>query len=42
MRALDLLVIAVYIAALVGIGIYFARNQKTTDDYFIARGTIPG
>jgi solute:Na+ symporter, SSS family len=42
MRALDLLVIAVYILGLAGIGIFFARNQKTTDDYFIARGTIPG
>ncbi len=42
MRGLDLLVIAVYIAALAGIGAYFARRQKTTEDYFIARGTIPG
>jgi SSS family solute:Na+ symporter len=42
MRTLDLLVIGVYIAALVSIGIFFARRQKTTDDYFIARGTIPG
>ena len=42
MRTLDLLVVAVYLCALVGIGIYFARSQKTTDDYFIARGTIPG
>jgi SSS family solute:Na+ symporter len=42
MRTLDLLVVAVYLTALVGIGIYFARSQKTTDDYFIARGTIPG
>jgi solute:Na+ symporter, SSS family len=42
MRTLDLSVVAIYLAALVGIGIYFARSQKTTDDYFIARGTIPG
>jgi SSS family solute:Na+ symporter len=41
-RALDLIVIAVYIAALVGIGIYFSRRQRTTEDYFIARGSIPG
>ncbi len=42
MRPLDLLVIAAYIAILAGIGIFFARRQRTTDDYFIARGTIPG
>jgi SSS family solute:Na+ symporter len=42
MRALDIVVIAVYIAGLVGIGIYFSRRQKTTEDYFIARGSIPG
>jgi SSS family solute:Na+ symporter len=42
MRPLDLLVIAIYISCLVGIGIYFSRRQKTTEDYFIASGTIPG
>ena len=29
-------------AGLVGIGVFFAQRQKTTEDYFIARGTIPG
>jgi len=29
-------------AGLVSIGVYFSRRQKTTEDYFIARGTIPG
>ncbi len=42
MHVLDLLVISVYLAAFVGIGIFFARRQRTTEDYFIARGTIPG
>jgi len=42
MRALDLVVIAIYIACLAGIGIFYSRNQKTTDDYFIARRSIPG
>jgi len=42
MRVLDIVVIALYISCLVGIGIYFSRRQKTTEDYFIARGTIPG
>ena len=42
MRILDLLVIAGYMACLVGIGIRFARRQKTTDDYFLANRSIPG
>lgn len=42
MRALDVTVIAVYVATLVGIGVFFARRQKTTEDYFIARASIPG
>jgi solute:Na+ symporter, SSS family len=42
MRALDILIILLYISGLVGIGIYFSRRQKTTEDYFIARGSIPG
>jgi len=29
-------------AGLVGIGLYFSGRQKTTEDYFIARRTIPG
>jgi SSS family solute:Na+ symporter len=42
MRTLDILVIAVYVASLVGIGIYFSRRQKTTESYFIANRSIPG
>jgi solute:Na+ symporter, SSS family len=42
MRILDILVIALYVISLVGIGIFFARRQKTTEDYFIARASIPG
>lgn len=42
MRILDILVIALYVASLVGIGIFLARRQKTTEDYFIARASIPG
>jgi SSS family solute:Na+ symporter len=42
MRPLDLLVIAVYVAVLVGIGIFFARGQRTTDEYFVASRSIPG
>jgi SSS family solute:Na+ symporter len=42
MRTLDLLVIVGYISCLVGIGVYFSRRQKTTEEYFIANGSIPG
>ncbi len=42
MRPLDTIIIVVYIAGLVGIGIFFAHKQKTTDDYFMASGSIPG
>ena len=34
--------IAAYICCLIGIGIYFARRQKTTEDYFVASRSIPG
>ena len=42
MRALDLFVIALYMVGLVGIGLYFARRQTTTENYFIAKRSIPG
>lgn len=41
MRALDLLVIVLYMGVLVGIGLRFARRQ-TTDEYFVAGRSIPG
>jgi SSS family solute:Na+ symporter len=41
MRALDIIVIALYMATLLGIGIRFARRQ-TTDEYFVAGRSIPG
>jgi SSS family solute:Na+ symporter len=42
MRVLDIVVIAVYMVALVGIGVRFARRQTTTDNYFLANRSIPG
>jgi SSS family solute:Na+ symporter len=42
MRTLDVVVIALYVSTLVGIGLFFSRRQKTTEDYFIARASIPG
>ncbi len=42
MRALDVLVIGVYMAALAGIGVYFSRRQTSTEEYFVASRSIPG
>src|SRR5579875_2397771 len=42
MRALDILVLALYIAGLIGIGVRFARRQNSTDEYFVAGRSIPG
>ncbi|QEE29200.1 sodium/solute symporter [Terriglobus albidus] len=42
MHTIDLIVLALYIIGLIGIGIRFARKQHTTDDYFVAGRSIPG
>lgn len=34
-------VVAVYLAALVFLGTWFARRESSTDDFFLARGRIP-
>jgi SSS family solute:Na+ symporter len=41
LRTLDLLVIAIYFAAVTWIGLYFARRQTSTEAYFVARRAIP-
>ncbi|MBV9084887.1 MAG: hypothetical protein JOZ62_19590, partial [Acidobacteriaceae bacterium] len=41
-RWLDLLVIAIYMGALVSVGLRFSRRQTSTDRYFVAKRTIPG
>src|SRR5579863_2337621 len=42
LRWLDVTVIAVYLATLVGIGLRFSRRQTSTERYFVARRSIPG
>ncbi|MGA2596256.1 MAG: sodium:solute symporter [Bryobacteraceae bacterium] len=42
LRWLDILVIAIYLATLTGVGLRFSRRQKTTQRYFIAQRSIPG
>lgn len=39
---LNYLVLLVYLVAVMLVGIYFARRQKSADDYFKAGGRIPG
>ena len=38
---LNYTVLAVYLLALVAMGVYFSRREKTTDDFFKAGGRIP-
>lgn len=42
MRVLDIFVIGLYMVGLVGIGLYFARRQTSTETYFVAKRSIPG
>jgi SSS family transporter len=40
-RALDYGVLGIYLASLVGMGIYFARREKSTGDFFLGGRRIP-
>jgi SSS family solute:Na+ symporter len=42
MHTLDFIVIVIYMAALVGVGVRTSRRQSTTSQYFLAERTIPG
>jgi solute:Na+ symporter, SSS family len=42
MRMLDILVIGLYMAVLVGVGVWVSRRQTSTKEYFLANRTIPG
>lgn len=39
---IDLAVIALYMLAMIGIGMYFSRKNKSSDQFTKASGTIPG
>lgn len=41
LHALDYAVIAVYLAAVLCIGLFFARREKTTQDFFLGGRSIP-
>src|SRR5580693_6539828 len=42
MHTVDVIVIAIYMALLVGVGLRLSRRQHTTDEYFLARRSVPG
>jgi len=42
MHLVDGIIVVVYLAVVFGIGIYFSRNQKTTEDFFLAGRNVPG
>ena len=42
MHLVDGIIVLVYLTIVFGIGIYFSRNQKTTEDYFLAGKNVPG
>ncbi len=41
MSGLDILVMAVYFGAVIGIGVHFTRKQRDASDYFLGRHSIP-
>ena len=40
--AFDIWVLALYLAAVVGLGCWLARRNRTTNDFMAAGGTLPG
>ena len=42
MAVLDLLLILCYLLAMVGIGVYFSRKNKSSEQFTTASGSIPG
>lgn len=39
---LNYIALLMYLGAIMGVGVYFAKRQKSADDYFKAGGRIPG
>lgn len=42
LRAIDAVIIVLYLAAMAGMGLRFSRRQKTTERYFVAKRSVPG
>ena len=41
-RPLDLVALVIYLAAMAGMGVYFARRNKSTEEYFVGSRSFPG
>ena len=41
-RPLDLVVIALYLVAMIGVGIWFSRRNTSTEEYFVGSRSFPG
>jgi solute:Na+ symporter, SSS family len=39
---IDITIVIAYLTAVFGIGMYFSRNQRTTEDFFLAGRNVPG
>ena len=42
MSALDIAIVLVYFAVVLGVGLFFRRRQQSTEDYFLGSRSIPG
>src|ERR1043165_1255517 len=42
MNPVDWIIVVGYLGVVFGIGIYCSRNQKTTEDFFLAGKNVPG
>ena len=42
LHSIDYLIIFVYMASIMGVGLWMARRQKTSMDYFLANRRVPG
>lgn len=42
METIDVLILSLYLGLILGLGLYFSRRQKSTDDYFLAGRNLPG
>ncbi|MFN7938307.1 MAG: sodium:solute symporter [Bryobacteraceae bacterium] len=40
-RWVDLLVVALYLAGIAALGVWFSRRQKSTEDFFVAKRSVP-
>lgn len=41
-RVLDLVVLGLYLTGMLGVGLYFARKNATTEEYFVGGRSFPG